>query len=313
LDTGVFPHADLNLYRCISFLNSKYLRPVVLPPNACPHGDLHGTHVAGIAAAKDNNIGVVGTAPGARIWALQVLHPTACQCGDDSDVIAGLNYVAEHAKEIEVANLSLEGTGNDGRYARAINSLVLYFGVVVVVAAGNDNVNVNGVRPAGVSSAITVSAMSDSDGRCGGAGQDIQGGSLPRNIYQAFTYGGNSVPNHDDFFASYSNFGPGVDLAAPGSWILSTINQTRLYDYDSGTSMAAPHIAGAAALIKSLYPGMSPLKIDAFLKNIGTKAPATGNPRVCDAAGRGYFDDRYPTTVYNDKVKEPLLYMGLIQ
>ncbi|MFL6441445.1 MAG: peptidase S8, partial [Nitrososphaeraceae archaeon] len=65
--------------------------------------------------------------------------------------------------------LSLAGMGNDGRYARVINSLVLYFGVVVVVAAGNDNVNVNGVHPAGVPSAITVSAMSDSEGRCGGA------------------------------------------------------------------------------------------------------------------------------------------------
>jgi subtilisin family serine protease len=72
--------------------------------DGAPNGG-HGTKVAGIAAAKDNNIGVVGTAPGARIWALKVF-PDSLNC-DESDVIEALNYVAAHANEIEVVNLSL--------------------------------------------------------------------------------------------------------------------------------------------------------------------------------------------------------------
>jgi subtilisin family serine protease len=84
--------------------------------------------------------------------------------------------------------------------------------------------------------------------------------------------------------------------------------------------MAAPHVAGAVALIKSLHPraAANPFNVDAFLKNEGTKVPAADNPRVCDAAGRGYFDDRYPlqgrrVLVRTDAVKEPLLYMGGIR
>jgi subtilisin family serine protease len=93
-------------------------------------------------------------------------------------------------------------------------------------------------------------------------------------------------------------------LAAPGSGIWTTNNITG-YSTASGTSLTAPHISGAAALYKSLHPTANPFQVDAFLKNTGTKAPATGNSRLpCDGAGRGYFDD---------KVKELLVYMGSIK
>jgi subtilisin family serine protease len=105
-------------------------------------------------------------------------------------------------------------------------------------------------------------------------------------------------------------------LVAPGSRINSTNNVTG-YSTASGTSFAAPHVSGAAALYKSLHPTANPFQVDAFLKSTGTKAPATGNPRLpCDGAGRGYFDDNYLPSgiiVLTDKVKEPLLYMGAIK
>jgi subtilisin family serine protease len=104
-------------------------------------------------------------------------------------------------------------------------------------------------------------------------------------------------------------------LAAPGSRIYST-NNTGGYSTGCSTSFAAPHVSGAAALYKSLHPTANPIQVDAFLKNTGTKAPATGNPRICDGSGRGYFDDNYLPTgviVLTDKVKEPLLYMGGIK
>jgi hypothetical protein len=81
--------------------------------------------------------------------------------------------------------------------------------------------------------------------------------------------------------------------------------------------MAAPHVAGADALYKSLHPTVNPFQVDAFLKNIGTKAPATGNPLIpCNGAGLGYFNDNYLTSgivVFTDKDKEPLLHMGGIK
>jgi hypothetical protein len=82
--------------------------------------------------------------------------------------------------------------------------------------------------------------------------------------------------------------------------------------------MAAPHVAGAAALYKSLCPTANPISIDAFLKRTGTKAPPAGNPLFpCDRAGQGYFNDRYPlpftAIVVTDKVKEPLLHMVSIR
>jgi peptidoglycan hydrolase-like protein with peptidoglycan-binding domain len=165
LDTGVNRHPDLNLFQCVSFL---YL--VSIPFPLCNDRSDHGTLVAGVAAAKDNNIGVVGTAPGARIWALKVLGDNGN--GDESDAIEGLNYVAAHAKEIEVANLSFEQAGFSFPFFVATSILVLR-GVVVVAAAGNSNIDANSVAPANIPWVITVSAITDSDGKCGGAGLAI--------------------------------------------------------------------------------------------------------------------------------------------
>jgi len=294
LDTGVSSHPDLNIYRCISFL-------LFFPIRVCNDGVSqggHGTEVAGIASAKDNNIGVVGTAPGARIWALKVVSDDGY--GDESDVLEGLNYVAANAREIEVANLSFGEYGFSFPYLAAIAGLAGK-GVVVVVAAGNENLDASYETPANIPFAITVSAITDSDGKCGGLGPSLQV---------------RAKRNPDDFFRSTSNYGPFVDLAAPGSNILTT-NNVGGYSNDSGTSMAAPHVAGAVALIKSLYPAANPFQVDAFLKSIGIKAPATSNPLLpCDGAGRGYFEDNYLSvriSVLTDEFKEPLLHMGGIK
>jgi subtilisin family serine protease len=158
--------------------------------------------VAGIAAAKDNNIGVVGTAPGARIWALKVFPDS--RNGDESDVLEALNYVAQHGNEIEVVNLSLGQPGFSWPYLIAISTLIAG-GVVVVAAAGNDNLDANYDTPASVPWAITVSAMTDTDGKCGGVGPAI-------SYQRTHLFQPRSIRNPDDFFASYSNYGSVIDL-----------------------------------------------------------------------------------------------------
>src|SRR5947199_2677583 len=101
IDTGIdLTHPDLNVYRNVSFVSGTTSGNV-------DHG--HGTHVAGIAAALDNSIGVVGVAPGARLWAVKVLDSGGS--GSVSDVISGVDYVTGNAGEIEVANMSLGGQG----------------------------------------------------------------------------------------------------------------------------------------------------------------------------------------------------------
>jgi subtilisin family serine protease len=300
IDSGVNKHPDLNVIQCWSFL-------IFTPIPICNDEIDHGTHVAGIAAAKDNNIGVVGTAPGAKIWALKIFGNTRSYLS--SDLLKALDYVSRNANNIEVVNLSLGGPYFS--WPETIALLVLATkGVVVVTAAGNDNLDAGSFSPARIPVAITVSAISDSDGKCGGSGASLSG-IRARHFFQP-----RSIRDPDDFMASYSNYGSVVDLSAPGSRIMS-INNSGGYIPKSGTSMAAPHVAGAAALVKSLYPAANPFQVDAFLKSVSIKMPATGNPLVpCDGAGRGYFDDRYFRTgivVLTDKDKEPLLHMGNIR
>jgi subtilisin family serine protease len=238
LDTGAGPHGDLNVVTWVNFSGAS-----------SPY-DLngHGTHVAGIAAAVNNSFGVVGVAPGARVWSVKVLYDDGS--GYLSDVIEGVDYVTANAAQIEVANMSLAGQGVSTAFRQAIQNSVAQ-GVVYVAAAGNSKQDVYGRDgkfgtrddwiPAAYPEVCTVSAMVDTDGKEGGLGSSTSYGK-------------------DDTIASFSNYsrsvvtgnpvaspGKAVDVAAPGVNIYSTYLNNG-YASLSGTSMAAPHVAGAAAL-----------------------------------------------------------------
>lgn len=240
VDTGVdLDHPDLYVYRNADFTGTR------------PDGDDdngHGTHVAGIAAAIDNNFGVVGVAPGARIWALKVLDREGF--GWLSDVIAAIDYVTGRAAEVDVVNMSLGGQGLSNAFQMAIQNCVKA-GVLIVAAAGNESMDVYGpdgvfgtqddLIPAAYPEVATISALVDTDGRPGSLG--------PVTFY-----------GRDDALAGFSNFsfgggpellvaspGKAIDLAAPGVDIYSTLPGNH-YGTLTGTSMSAPHAAGAAAL-----------------------------------------------------------------
>lgn len=222
LDTGIATLADLNVVGGSSCIGGD--------PNVWQDDNGHGTHVAGIAAAKDNDVGVVGVAPGARLWAIKVLDSRGG--GSFSDVICGLDWVAANAGTIDVANLSLSGAGQthdcaDSPLHAAVCSVV-GAGVPVVVAAGNQGTDAGTRVPANYPEVITVSGITDSDGQPGGLG--------PKPCYG----------DHDDVFLSFSNYGAAVDIAAPGGCIVS-YNPSGGLESASGTSEASPHVAGAIA------------------------------------------------------------------
>lgn len=223
LDTGIASLDDLNVVGGVSCIGTD--------PNAWEDDNGHGTHVAGITAAKDNDVGVVGVAPGARLWAVKVLN--ASGGGSFSDVICGLDWVAANANTIDVANLSLSGAGQaqgcaDSPLHTAICSVV-GAGVPVVVAAGNQGTDASARVPANYPEVITVSGITDSDGQPGGLG--------PKPCYG----------DQDDVFLSFTNFGAAVDIAAPGGCIVS-YNPSGGLESASGTSEASPHVAGAIAI-----------------------------------------------------------------
>ena len=228
IDTGVSRyHPDLNFYRGITISGAG--------KSGGNDDNGHGSHVAGTAAAKDNGTGVVGVAPGARVWSVKVLNRSGS--GTISGVIAGIDYVTQHSNEIDVANMSLGTTGKSSALRAAIQKSAAK-GVVYVVSAGNSAKDVYGndgifdtsddFIPAAYPEVITVSAIADSDGQSG-------------------TLGGPTGWGSDDTFAGFSNYGARIDLAAPGVNILSTWKGTG-YNTISGTSMAAPHVTGTAAL-----------------------------------------------------------------
>jgi subtilisin len=257
LDTGSGPHSDLNIaggYNCTSTNTSAYNDN---------HG--HGTHVAGTIGALDNGSGVVGVAPGARIWSIKVLDANGN--GTGSQILCGIDWVKQHASTIEVANMSLGGSTtmqddhncgntNGDSIHKAICGAVAA-GVTFAVAAGNDGKDSAGYFPAQYDEVITVSALDDTDGKAGGLGQS--------NNYGA-----------DDTLASFSNYGADVDVIAPGVSIYSTYLNNG-YGSMSGTSMATPHVTGAVALYKAGHPTATPAQIRAALLSTGSNAGWSGD------------------------------------
>lgn len=187
----------------------------------------HGTHVAGTIGAAADGSGVVGVAPGVPIHDVRVLG--ADGSGYVSDILAGIEYVLDHP-EIRVVNMSLGGPAGsslDDDLDEALRRLE-DSGVVVAIAAGNESQDTSNVVPAGLDRGIVVSAY-DADGA-------------------------------DNGWAWFSNHGAAVDIAAPGVGIVSTWPDGEFATLD-GTSMATPHVAGAAAVYLALNPGKGPSQV----------------------------------------------------
>ncbi|GGO74445.1 S8 family serine peptidase [Nonomuraea cavernae] len=268
VDTGVdFDHPDLNVVARANCTTGSCVN------NSGDDDNGHGSHVAGTVGAIDNTIGPVGVAPGARIHGVKVLNSAGS--GTLAAIAAGIDWVVARASTIEVINLSLGCSGcSSSAISTAITNAV-NAGVVVVVAAGNSSANASSFFPANHADVITVSAMTDNDGLPGG-----QGGS---------TLSCRTETDQDDTLASYSNYGTTVEITAPGTCIYSTWMNGG-YNTISGTSMASPHVAGAAGILTS---GANKPTTRAGSLAVRTELIATGNSNWTDDS--------------TDGVKEPLL------
>lgn len=242
IDTGIdFQHTDLNVNTAESVDcsgGSPLFASCSLGAGDDDNG--HGTHVAGTIGALDDGVNfsnelygdvhVVGVAPGVEQWAIKVLRSDGS--GYISWIVAGIDYVTEHASTVDVANMSLGCECSSDAMDTAITNSVKA-GVAYAVAAGNSDKDASTFSPANHKDVITVSALADFDGEPDAVITDTS--SYCRD-------------DEDDTLANFSNFGPEVEVTAPGVCILSAWNDGG-YNIISGTSMASPHAAGAAALL----------------------------------------------------------------
>lgn len=252
VDTGIHTHSDLNVVGGMNFTTT----------NSSDWVDRngHGTHVAGIAGGLDNSFGIVGSAPGVRLWAIKVLGDNGT--GSSSNLINALEWIKANRNitwyGYGIVNMSLTGSASASIDAAVRN--LTDSGIVVVAAAGNYTMNVSGFSPSREYTAITVGATS------------YKPGYLE--------------------IANYSNYGSLVDILAPGSSILSTYLNNQ-YALLSGTSMAAPVVTGTCALIASTlnlgapngagYPGnvSNTIKyVSGFYEYPNYDHTVTPNPRI---------------------------------
>jgi subtilisin len=268
IDTGIdWEHPDLNVVGGINCASGNPFRAKCSGNGDDDH--YHGTHVAGTIGAIDNGNGVVGVAPGARLWAVKVLNSQGS--GYTSWIIAGIDWVAARADTIEVANMSLGGSGYNQAEYDAIQGAVNK-GVAFAVAAGNSDADARNYSPAAFDNVLTVSALADFDGLPGYLGSPT------------------CRTDQDDTLADFSNWGPAVDIAAPGVCILSTYPiEQGAYGTISGTSMASPHAAGALALLASSNKPTNATGV----YNLYSQLKGEGNYNWTDDSGDG--------------IKEPLL------
>ncbi len=250
----------------------------------------HGSHVSGTIAARDNGLGVIGVAPDAEIMPVKVLSEILGG-GTAGWVIQGILYAADNGAD--VINMSLGGVRSLGggkgtnqvarllnAYKRAVNYAIKQ-GVTVIAAAGNDGLNGDGngpVRfiPADFEGAIAVSA------------------TAPEGLIDNPQADLNRPASYTNYGASLVDFAaPGGDFDYQGNFILDLILSTGAtgYYFSAGTSMAAPHASGVAALIISENGGsMKPSQVEAALRR---RALDLGKPGNDDFYGHGLVNTGY--------------------
>ncbi|MFE2549230.1 S8 family peptidase [Streptomyces sp. NPDC059355] len=201
--------------------------------NTAQDGHGHGTHVAGTVAGNS-----YGVAKKAKIVGVRVLDNNGS--GTTEQVVAGIDWVTQHAVKPAVANMSLGG-GADSALDTAVRNSIAS-GITYGVAAGNESTDASGKSPARVAEAITVGATTSTDAKAG-----------------------------------YSNYGSILDIFAPGSSITSSWGTgDTATNTISGTSMATPHVVGAAALYLSQNPASTPAQVSAALVAAATPNVVTG-------------------------------------
>ncbi|MBA4371179.1 MAG: hypothetical protein C0418_06360, partial [Coriobacteriaceae bacterium] len=228
----------------------------------------HGTHVAGtVAAATNNGAAVAGVAPDCRILPIKVLDWRGG--GSTFNVAEGIKWAADHGAD--VINLSLGGGTYDSYMAGQIAYAQGTKDVVVVAAAGNEGSSGGAIYPARYPGVLGVAATTNTDA-----------------------------------WASFSNYGTGIDIAAPGQDIVSTVWPGGGTDSYSGTSMASPHVAGVAALVRTHTPGLDQSQViqqlTATAEDLGAPGPdsyfGAGLVRADSALGGGAVppagDDNIP-------------------
>jgi serine protease len=253
--------------------------------NPTGQSSYHGSHVAGtVAALTDNNDGVAGVSWGAKILPVRVLGLQGGSQADIADAMvwsAGVNVtgVPANPNPAQVINMSLGGQrpcSDTPIYQEAIDA-VNAKGAIIVVAAGNSNIDATGFAPASCSGVITVGAT--------------------------------EFQNHR---ARYSNFGPRVDVMAPGGDVEADLNEDNFVDgvlslgkndqtgefnfiFENGTSMASPHVAGVVALMKSRDPSLTLARALDVLKRTSKPLTATactgpGPAQLPQDCGAGLVD-----------------------
>jgi len=301
IDTGITNHADLNanILPGYDFISDAAMardgggrdsnpndEGDWYGDNECQAGypgsnsSWHGTHVAGtVAAVTNNSTGVAGTAFNAKVVPVRVLGKCGGYTSDIADAIVWasggtVSGVPANANPAEVINLSLGGGGScSTTYQNAINGAVGR-GTTVVVAAGNSNTNVSSSVPANCPNVIAVAATTSAGAR-----------------------------------ASFSNYGTGIDISAPGQGILSTLNSgtttpgSASYASYNGTSMAAPHVAGVVALMQSVAPSpLSPAQVESIIKSTARPLPGA----CSGGCGAGIIDaDAAVTAAINGTTPNP--------
>lgn len=274
IDTGISgTHPDIKVSGGVSFVEGT---------NHSIDDNGHGTHVAGIIAAINNTIGVVGVAPGVELYSIKALDSDGI--GNQTDVVAGIEWAMEH--EIDIINLSITSPFDSITLKKIIENAAEQ-GILITAASGNDETgagqpaNTDIMFPARYKEVIGVGAVNS---------------SLRR---PAFSY-----------------IGPSLELAAPGEDIYSTYVRdgglTNGYAYMTGTSMATPYVTGILALYNQAYPELSNAEIRELVqqnaKDLGLKGKdyEYGFGLV---QSPGYMDNRFSDLKEGAWYTEPIQYL----